>query len=165
MLRTVRRPAVAAISLLVCVLVAGASALAATPKKGARFSGHLDTPPVVGFHAPVTFRVDNSGKALDNFTFGSFGCSGAGGFRRGVNPYTGTSLIHVGTIAIASNGRFSQTNVAGYTVAGEHTTFTVTVSGRFSRRTTATGTIRFTQTTSGSPARCTSSVLGFTAHS
>jgi hypothetical protein len=160
MSRIVRRSvAVASFS----VLVLGVSALAATPKKGAHFSGTLSTPPVSGFHAPVKFTVSKSGKQLEGFTFGSFGCFGAGGFRPGVNPYTGVSLIKPGTIKVSSSGRFSETKPASYTVAGQTTSFDVTISGRFSKHTSAGGTIRFTETVSGGSAKCTSDTLTFTA--
>jgi hypothetical protein len=152
-----------AASLLAGGLLIGASALAATPKKGARFAGVLSTPPVAGFHAPVTFRVSPNGKLLENFTYGSFGCFGAGGFAPGKNPYTSHSLVNVGAIKVAANGHFSQTKAAGYTVSGQTTTYSVIVSGRFTKHTSATGTIVFTETVSGLPSKCTSPTLAFTA--
>lgn len=166
MSHTIRRTASMAVgALLTGALALGATALAATPKKGARFSGHLSTPPVEGFKAPVKFRVDPSGKLLDNFTFGTFGCFGAGGFRPGVNPYTGDSLINAGAIKLAHNGSFSQTKLAGYSVRGQQTTFNVKVSGRFSSRSRASGTIVFTESGGGGSGKCTSSTLSFTASS
>jgi hypothetical protein len=160
-----RRATIAVVSLLVCLVALVASALAATPKKGAHFTGRLSTPPISGFHAPVTFKVSASGKLLDNFTFGSFGCFGAGGFKPGVNPYTGRALIDVGTIKVFTGGKFSQTKPASYTVNGQTASFTVTVSGHFSKRTSATGTIRFTEVVGVTPAKCTSATLTFTAKS
>jgi len=163
MSRIVRcRVMIAAVSLLASALL-GASALAASPKNGARFSGRLSTAPVEGFHAPVRFKVSSNGKLLDNFTFGSFGCFGAGGFRPGVNPYTGNSLINAGAIKVTPNGTFSQTKLAGYTVGGQQTSFSVTVKGRFPKHTSAAGTVMFTEQVSGSAAKCTSPALKFTA--
>jgi hypothetical protein len=170
MSRTIRRTGlVAFVSLLAAAPPLAANALAATPKKGARFSGHIAQAPVVGFTAPVRFRVDPNGRSLDRFTFGSFGCFGAGGFRPGVNPYTGDSLIDAGSIKLAGNGHFAQTQLAGYTAAGQTSTFLIKVSGRFTKRNLASGTIQFTQTVTGvgssGPIKCTSSPLSFTARS
>lgn len=166
MSRTIRRSAtVVCVSLLAGALALCATALAAKPKKNARFSGTLKTTIVEGFRAPVTFKVSGDGKQLQNFTFGSFGCFGAGGFRPGVNPYTGHSLINVGTLKLAKNGQFSQTKPSSYTVSGQTTSFTVKVSGRFSTRTSAIGTIQFTESVSGGPGKCTSLPLAFSASS
>ena len=170
MSRTIRRTAlVAAVSLLAGALTLAAAALAATPKKGANFSGHITEAPIDGFTAPVKFRVDPKGKFLDRFTFGTFGCFGAGGFKPGVNPYTGTSLLDAGSIKLTGNGHFGQTQLAGYTVAGQTNTFTVKVSGHFTKRNAASGTIQFTQVVTGvsssGPIKCTSTALPFTAKS
>src|SRR5690349_11663424 len=48
-------------------LVLAATAVAAKPKHGARFSGFSSAPPVVGFKAPVTFKVAANGLSLSNF--------------------------------------------------------------------------------------------------
>ncbi|HEX5224155.1 MAG TPA: hypothetical protein VFW29_03395, partial [Solirubrobacteraceae bacterium] len=128
-------------------------------------SGHLSTAPVEGFTAPVKFKVAANGKQLEDFTYGSFGCFGAGGFRPGVNPYKGNSLVKLGALKVAGNGRFAQTKTAGYTVQGQTTSFTVSVSGHFTKHTRATGTIKFTESNSVTPSKCTSDTLTFTASS
>jgi len=151
MTRTAFRRALvlAASALVVCALVLAAAAPAAKPKKGARFSGHTNAPPVEGFKAPVRFTVAASGSSLGNFTFGSFGCFGAGGFRPHVNPYTGDSLIDAGRLKLGSNGKFSDSATATHTVAGQTTTTKMTISGKFSTPKRVSGTIELTQAVKG----------------
>lgn len=154
---------VAAVS-LVCALPLAAPALAAKPKKGARFAGRTSAPPVEGFRAPVRFTVSPDGRSLYNFTFGTFGCFGAGGFRPGVNPYTGNSLIDAGRVKVAAGGRFSDKTLSAYSVAGQTTTTTISISGMFGAPKTATGTITFSQVVTGtSKSACGPSKLSFYA--
>jgi len=153
------------VGLLVGALALAGAAFAAKPAHGAHFSGHTSANPIVGFRAPVTFTVSSDGRALKGFSFGSFGCFGAGGFRPGVNPYTGSSIIHVGTVKVAATGRFSVAGaVASDSVDGQTTTTTITVNGRFTKPTLATGSITYNQKlTATFSSSCGPSTLTFTA--
>jgi hypothetical protein len=157
--------AVALATALACVLLLAAAALAAKPKKGAHFTGRMSTPPVEGFHAPVKFTVAGNGKTLESFTFGSFGCFGAGGFRPHVNPYTGNSLIRAGKLKVSDKGKFSGTSTFAYTVAGQTTSTNMTINGSFPTPKTASGTITFTEkvTGEGLNQKCESPKLSFSA--
>jgi hypothetical protein len=134
--------------LLAAALPVGAS-LAAKPKHRARFTGHTNRAAVEGFLAPVSFTVSSDGRSLSSFTFGTFGCFGAGGFRPGVNPYTGHSLIDVGKLKVTASGQMSQKATSSYTAQGTKTTTTIAVSGRFSTPKRASGTITFSQSVTG----------------
>jgi hypothetical protein len=161
-----RRVASVALALLGCAIVfLTAVALAAKPKKNARFTGHTDARAVLGFRAPVRFKVSADARQAAHFTFGTFGCFGAGGFRPGVNPYTGHSLIDVGTLKITGNGRLSGTGTSSYTVSGQTTTFTVSVSASFAAPKTASGTITYSEkvTSSSFNTSCGPAKLQFSA--
>jgi hypothetical protein len=141
----------AIVALACALMLAAAVALAAKPKKGAHFSGHTSVSAVEGFRAPVTFSVSSNGRSLKGFTYGSFGCFGAGGFRPGVNPYTGNSLVHLGAVAVSRSGKISVTGAKrSYSVAGQTTVTTVSISGEFLTAKSASGTISFSQTVTGS---------------
>ncbi|HEV2982682.1 MAG TPA: hypothetical protein VGX51_14730 [Solirubrobacteraceae bacterium] len=140
---------VAMLGLLLAAALAAATALGAKPKHGAHFTGHTSVVPVEGFLAPVKFTVSADGRSLSNFTFGTFGCFGAGGFRPGVNPYKGNSLIDAGKIKVAANGHFSQIATSSYTVQGFTLTTTMLIAGSFSTPRKASGTITFSQAESG----------------
>lgn len=135
--------------LLVTAAVLAGTAFAAKPRPRAHFTGHTNQPAVEGFLAPVKFTVSSDGRSLSNFTFGAFGCFGAGGFRPGVNPYTGNSLLHVAKVKVTASGRISQNATSSYTVQGQTTTTTMTISGRFSTPKKASGTITFSQLVTG----------------
>jgi hypothetical protein len=167
MTRTAVRGAFAVIGsvVLACALVLAAGALAAKPKKSAHFTGTTSADPVEGFKAPVKFTVAPTSKGLYNFTFGTFGCFGAGGFRPGVNPYTGHSLINAGKLEVPPSGKFSDKAISAYTVSGTTTTTTITVSGKFSTPKRVSGTISFSQVVSGSEyhSSCGPGKLSFSA--
>jgi hypothetical protein len=152
-----------AVVVLGCSVLLAAGAFAAKPKDGARFKGHTGRAPVEGFLAPVDFKVAPNGSGLYNFTFGSFGCFGVGGFRPGVNPYKGGSLIDAGLVKVKANGRFSQKALSSYSIAGYTTLTSMTIAGRFPTAKTVTGTITFSQTVSPSKASCGPTTLSFTA--
>ena len=161
-----------AVTLAVALTLAlSATALAAHPKAGHKYSGVIVGVKTEGFSAPVRFAVSSSGLKVLHFLFGSFGCSGAGGFKPGVNPYTGTSLLKAGAMPITSSGTFSTNNSKStYRYKGKfaYTTVTsVTVNGKFVTPKHATGTITISQTTTpktGKPFTCHSSTpLSFTA--
>src|SRR5689334_14284867 len=150
---------------LLAVLVLAGVAVAARPKHGARFSGFTSAAPINGFQAPVTFKVAANGLSLSNFTFGSFGCFGAGGFRPGVNPYTKSGLHNAGKVKVSASGRVSAKAVARESAAGTTTTFTITITARFSSPKKVSGTIGFTEVSSSGSfhASCTSPPKSFTA--
>jgi hypothetical protein len=151
MTRTAVRGRIALLAALVvaCAVALVATALAATPKKNARFAGTTNTSAVEGFHAPVKFTVSADGRSLQNFTFGSFGCFGAGGFRPNTNPYTGHSLIDAGKLKLGSKGKFTDSAISSYTVQGQKTTTKMTISGSFATPKRVSGTITFSQTVVG----------------
>jgi hypothetical protein len=132
-------------------LLLAATALAAQPKAGKRYSGFTSAPKILGFGAPVTFKVSATASTLTGFSYGSLGCFGAGGFQPGHNPYkSASSTQRVGTIAVAKNGSFSVKNrKSKFTFAGKFggTILTTSqVTGRFAKAKTATGAITFRQT-------------------
>ncbi len=167
MTRTAVRGRIALLAALVLAsaLLLAAVALAAKPKKNAQFAGHTSTPPVEGFRAPVKFKVAPDSASLSNFTFGSFGCFGVGGFRPNVNPYTGESLIDAGRLKVAANGKFSDKALSGYTVAGQKTSTTMTISGSFSTPKKVSGAITFSQVVKGAGvnSKCGPATISFSA--
>ena len=146
-----RNVLVATLGLLAVALALAATAFAAKPARGSHFSGHTAVSAVNGFFAPVTFTVSSDGKSLKSFSFGSFGCFGAGGFRPGVNPYTGNSILHVGTVKVSSSGSFSVSGVKSSSRfnGGLTITTTMSVAGHFTKAKAATGSITFSQKESG----------------
>jgi hypothetical protein len=154
--------------LAAAMLGAAVSALAATPKRGAHFTGRTSANPVNGFHAPVTFAVSGKGTTLQAFTYSTFGCFGAGGFRPGIDYYTQPgSLIKVGAIKVSRSGRFSVSGaVWSDSVAGQKTTTTSAVTGRFTSAKAASGTITFSQKLTGEyTSSCGPGTIHFTATS
>jgi len=146
----VRRTVFGSLTAIACAAAFAAVALAVKPAHGAHFTGRTSASPALGFYAPVKFTVSQDGRSLKGFSFGTFGCFGAGGFRPGVNPYTGSSILHVSGIKVTDSGRFSVSGAKSrYTVAGQTTTTTIELSGRFTGRKTATGSITFSQKITG----------------
>jgi hypothetical protein len=150
---------------LLAALSLAAVALAAKPAPGAHFKGRTSAAPILGFYAPVTFTVSQSGQSLGGFSFGSFGCFGAGGFRPGVNPYTSGSIIHLGTVKVSASGRISVSGAkSSHTVAGQTTVTTVAVNARFTTPKAASGSITFTQKVTGTVnSSCGPGKIAFTA--
>jgi hypothetical protein len=153
----------AALAVLIIVAVA-ASALAALPRKGAKYSGTLIkyaagkfTGPIIWgkFHAPVSFTVSSSGTKLLSFKYGYTGCFGFGGVPTTTDIYTHYGDLHtVGTVAVAAKGSFKVTGAksthkaSGGTGKNKFTTDLTTTSsltGKFTTAKNATGTITFTQ--------------------
>jgi hypothetical protein len=151
--------------LTAAALSLAAAALAAKPAHGAHFTGRTAAQPVVGFYAPVKFTVSQNGRQLTGFSYGSFGCFGAGGFRPGVNPYTGGSIIHVGTVKVSGSGSISVSGAKSTSSGfGDTTVTTVSISGRFTKAKAATGTITFSQKVTGKfNSACGPAQIGFTA--
>jgi hypothetical protein len=144
--RTPRRWAVTAAATLLTLGLC-ATALAAHPKTGKRYAGFTGEPKLLGFGAPVGFKVSADGTKLLNFTYASLGCFGAGGFKPGVSPFKNAYAIkQIGTVTVAANGHFSIKNAkSSFKVAKQTTITTSTISGRFKNARTAVGTITFGQ--------------------
>lgn len=149
------------------LLVFVTSAIAAHPKKGARFVGIVIGPEINGFKPPVKFKVSADSKTLTGFSYSTLGCFGAGGFRPGVDYYTKPSaLIKVGTVKVSRSGNFSVKGVVSvYKGPGGSTTTTSAISGSFTSSTVVQGTITFAQKLSPGGGTCNTSSfpLHFTA--
>lgn len=162
-----RTRATAALLTAMLTLGIAATALAAHPKPGKRYAGIItNVPPIEGFSPPVSFTVSAGGTRLLNFTYGTFGCGGGvGGFKPGVDPYTSGSELKVAAIKVSKRGHFS---ISGSKVTHRYTgeyaselTTTTQVTGKFTSRTAASGTISFSQVytpTTGTGYSCTVSV-------
>jgi hypothetical protein len=163
----IRRSVLGSLIAIACGTAFVGVALAVKPTHGAHFTGRTSASPVLGFYAPVKFTVAQDGRSLREFSFGSFGCFGAGGFRPGVNPYTGSSILHVGTIKVSDSGRFSVSGAKSrYTVAGQTTVTTIAVTGRFTGRKLAAGSITFSQKVTGTAlTSCGPGTIQFSASS
>lgn len=165
-------------AVLIMVAVA-ATALAASPKKGAKFKGTLaysGTQVKVGkFSAPVSFKVSSSGKKVLGFKYGDLGCFGYGGLGT-KNPFTLPGVTkHFGAIAVSSSGRFSASATksthkssggTGKNKYNDSVTTTSSLTGRFTGAKKATGTITFSQTdiyNGHKPATCGPVTLTFSA--
>src|SRR5690349_11575683 len=139
--RFVPRPLRILSVVLAAGLVLAATAMAAKPKHNARFAGFTSAPPIVGFKAPVTFKVAANGLSLSNFSFGTFGCFGAGGFRPGINPYT-HSMVNAGKLKVSAAGKVSASVVSSVSSpAGTSTIYKTTVTVRFMTPTPPSGPI------------------------
>jgi hypothetical protein len=163
--RAVRALALLTAAVLLLGAALAAAALAAKPARGAHFSGRTSVPAILGFRAPVSFTVSQNGRQLNGFSFGTFGCFGAGGFRPGVNPYTGNSILHIGTVKVSASGQISVTGATSkYSVQGQTTVTTISVAGHFTKAKAATGSIKFSQNVTGSvKSSCGPATVGFTA--
>ncbi len=143
-MRTHRRTA-GAMALLASVSLT-ATALAASPTKGARFkgtaSGRVQFATSFIAKDPLSFAASSDGKALLSFDYTDNVCDLAS-----------SKVIKLGTVKLV-NGRFS---VSGHKSAPETdalgdggTVLTTTkLSGRFVSATKATGTLEYTQKKSG----------------
>jgi len=156
------------LGVMTCVLAAAlsaAGAFAAKPAHGAHFTGRTAAQPVLGFYAPVKFTVSQNGRELTGFSYGSFGCFGAGGFKPGVNPYTGSSVIHIGAVKVSASGSISVSGAKSTSSGfGNTTVTTVSVAGRFTKPKAVAGTITFSQKITGKfNSTCGPAQIGFTA--
>jgi hypothetical protein len=143
------------------MLVVAATALAVTPKKGAKFSGTAKGTVTLAtsFTAkdPLSFKISSNGKALDGFTFKDTICDFA---KSGQAP--------VGTIKV-SGGKFSVSNLKTKQVApslggGGKAYWIVTVSGKFTSPTKASGKLTYTEKgTKPAGSSCGPIKLSFTA--
>jgi hypothetical protein len=143
------RNTIAATIVAIIILALAATALAAHPKKKAKYAGTTNAPALNGFSPPVTFSTNAKGTSITGFSYASVGCSGGiGGLGKG-NPWKGTFLIHrVGTIKVAKSGTFSVKNVkVTFTskTGDDKTITTSSVKGKFVSATKASGTITYKQ--------------------
>ncbi|MDQ6778608.1 MAG: hypothetical protein M3071_20825 [Actinomycetota bacterium] len=157
----------AALAALV-VIVAG-TALAAAPKKGAKFKGTLayhGTPLAFGkFHAPLSFKVSSSGTQVLAFKYGSLGCFGAGGFGT-KNPYTLPGAVKsFAPMSVSASGSFSAPATKSTYKSASVIVTTSSLAGRFTSPKLASGTITFSQklTFKGKPSTCGPVTLSFSA--
>jgi hypothetical protein len=162
----IERPRVIALSaaFALSALALTPAALAALPKAGARFAGTTSQPPILGFHAPVSFTVSHNRGSLTGFRFSSLGCFGAGGFRAGEDVFTKPfAIIKLGTVKVSKTGTISASAVK-YLYAQNHTTTVASVSGKFTNAKTLHGKITFSQANpSAVPTSCGPAQISFTA--
>jgi hypothetical protein len=173
----------AALAVLVIAVVA-ATALAAAPKKGAKFKGTLgdvifngtSSPIKSGkFRAPVSFTVSSTGTQIVGFRYADGGCFGSGGFGTH-NPYTFPGDFKgFGPISVSATGSFSAPasksvfKASGGKGKNHYTSLTTTTSsltGAFTTPKKATGRITFTQKgiyNGHKPITCGPVVVTFTA--
>lgn len=155
-LRTRIAVLVAALSLLLA-----ATALAAHPRAGKRYTGFMNAAATNGHKQPVSFKVSSNGKRLLGFKWTGFGCVGGGGPG---NPWTDPYNIYkLGPIKVSSKGTFSIKNSKWSSSVHPPTKVTYsTVTGRFKTSKKATGTVHFKQKLAGETPFCTGK-LTFTA--
>ena len=119
-----RRSRAAVVVLVCCALLAGAaSALAAHPKKGARFSGSFSFTGINGFKAPVAFGVSKSGTSLTGFHYSTLGCFGSGGFQKGVDYYTKPGASHMRDVLLGAAERLDaakEASIQNFLLDTEH---------------------------------------------
>lgn len=168
----------AALAVLIIVAVA-ATALAASPKKGAKFKGTLSysgTEIKIGkFVAPLSFKVSSSGTQVLSFKYGDLGCFGYGGIGT-KNPFKFPGVIkRFGAISVTASGRFSAgATKSTYKASGgtgkskysDSTTTTSSLTGRFTSAKKATGTVTFSQSdiyNGHKPSTCGPVTLTFSA--
>lgn len=126
-------------------VVAVATATAALPRAGARYTGPTNSKVVNGFGNTVTFLA--GAKTLKRFSFGTLGCFGYGTFPVGVDPYS-TSLAQLQkAVPVTATGKFSvDSQVASWNGGDDATKLKVTLSGSFTSATAASGTIWVSET-------------------
>lgn len=138
---------IASTAVSAATLVLAATALAVTPKSGT-YRGLTSGPVVLGFAPPVSFTLPASGRSLTRFRYSTFGCSNLGG----QSETTGDAYLmpaavkSIGKVPLSSNGKFSVQNVKSTYRSGGQTTTTITsISGKFTSKDRASGTITFSQ--------------------
>jgi len=107
--------------------------------------------------------VSNSGTALNSFQFSTLGCL--------ASPIAVAQTVKVGTIKLSKSGSFSVSGAKWAITKHPNSTvtvkiaYTVKVSGKFTSKKAATGTISYNESISspGEPGpKCTSKPLKFT---
>ena len=143
------------------MLVVAAAALAVTPKKGAKFTGTAKGTVTfaTSFTAkdPLSFKTSSSGKALSDFTFKDTICD-----------FAKVSQARSGTIKV-SGGKFSVSKLKTKSVPDSTDSgkayWIVTVSGKFTSPTKATGKLTYTEKGTPVGSSCGPFTLSFTATS
>ena len=121
------------------LLAATCAAAAALPRVGVRFTGPTSAKVVNGFGDTVTFLTGRT--TLKRFSFGTLGCFGYGTFPVGVDPY-GISIAQLKAVPLSAKGTFAITSAAASYSGGDASTkLKVTINGKFSSATAATGVI------------------------
>ncbi|HWF74258.1 MAG TPA: hypothetical protein VG186_12990 [Solirubrobacteraceae bacterium] len=148
-MRHKRSLAGATLAVLIAVAVA-ATALANTPKKGARFTGTLTDQGIRvvegKYHAMVSFTVSSSGTKLTAFKYQDLGCFGAGGFGNR-NPYTFPgSTKSFKPIPVSASGAFTSPATKDTHKSVSVIVTTSGVTGTFPSPKHAIGEIAFSQT-------------------
>jgi hypothetical protein len=104
---------------------------------------------ILGFAPLVSSTLSTGGRALTRFRYSTFGCGGFGGdVEPGVDDYlTPYAVKSVGKVSLSSDGRFAVSNVRSiYKTRGQTTVTITSISGKFTSRAKASGTITFSQT-------------------
>jgi hypothetical protein len=145
-----------------------ATALAALPTSNGQYTGSTSAAKIGGFAAPVGFTASPNRRQVLDFNYGTFACFTT--YTKGTNPYSTGTLVVVRAIRVSASGHFA---IAGakdsisYNTAGHPTITTTTkLSGKFTSRTRAAGTITFTRTYKalhGKAAICGSGTVTFRA--
>jgi hypothetical protein len=147
---TIRRRSIRTLATAMAVgaltLLTAITAIAAQPKPG-KFSGLTSQPKFNGFRATVSFTA--ASRKLVKFTYQSAGCSGQAGLTPGVNFLGKPQNVYpVGTIKVASNGKFSVKNATfRFHQSGSTVITKTTVTGSFTKSKLASGTISYKQQT------------------
>ncbi len=147
---------------------------ASAPRKGA-FKGTVSYQKVPlaynGFNDPVRFTVAPSGSKITGFSFGFFGCNGAGGAAAPGKNYWLSSLKKVASAPLSKAGRFSATGTWSHSQKAPVLTDTVkyTIRGTFNKAgTMASGTIAVNENFTGPsiktpPSKANCAVYSFSA--
>ena len=156
-----RRRVTQAVALLISLSVT-ASALAASPAKGAKFNGTATGKVTFAttFTAkdPLGFTASSHAEELSSLTYTDNVCG-----------FASSKIVQVGTVKLAAGGTFS---LLGHASApegdalkdGRKVVTTTTITGVFVSPTKAQGTLEYTQKENGSPSsRCGPIKLKFTA--
>ena len=119
---------------------------------GRHYAGYTTQAKFNGFRGRVTFVVSSDWSQVQAFTYQSFGCLSTGGpLQPHLNYLSKPYSVHLlGTIRLHRGGRFAASGVRTSYTSGRQTTVTTSsVSGQLVRPGRASGTIVFTQRTSG----------------
>jgi hypothetical protein len=157
-MRNIRGIAVGFASLMLVVMVA--TALAVSPKGGAKFTGtakgKITFATTFTAKDPLSFKTSRSGKAIGAFTFKDTVCD-----------FSKTGMAEVATVKV-SDGKFSITNAKTklgpeLTGGGHSAYWLVTVSGKFTSATKASGKLTYTAKVAGTKSSCGPIKMTFTA--
>jgi hypothetical protein len=142
------------------LVVMVATALAVSPKGATKFTGtakgKVTFATTFTGKDPLSFKTSSSGKAIDGFTFKDTVCD-----------FSKTGMAQVATIKV-SDGKFSITNAKtkaapDSTADGHKAYWLVTVSGKFTSATKASGKLTYTAKVAGTKSSCGPIKMTFTA--